>query len=92
MKVIYKYAIQLAPMQGVVMPRGAEILDVQVQRGEMQIWALVVDKRDQVQRRVYVHGTGCQIDPELADIIVKKNHIGTVQMSGYAWHVFMEPE
>jgi len=56
------------------MPRGAEILSVDKQGGDtensIRLWALVEPSAPQVERHVFVIGTGHQVDdPELGRFI-----------------------
>lgn len=85
MKTIWKYPLDLAEHQGVTMQRGAQILDVQMQDGTPTIWAVVSPAEEMVSRHVFIVGTGHYV-PE------GKTYVGTVQMSGYVWHVFIEEE
>ena len=69
-----------------MMPKGAEILSVQVQADVLCLWALV-DPDAKLQKRVIeILGTGNPIDVPG----VTHKFIGTVQMRGgsLVWHVF----
>ena len=84
MKTIWKY--QISPGgSSCFMPRGAKILDVQIQRGEVCIWALVDHDEGNETRHFSVFGTGHEI--LIADL---RNYIGTFQMEGGAlvFHLF----
>ena len=68
------------------MPRSARILDVQVQHGEVCIWALVDPDEGNETRHFSVFGTGHEIhDSDHAYI-----YIGTFQLEGGAlvFHLF----
>lgn len=40
-KVVYKYKLQVADIQQVILPAGAQILCIKMQNGEVCLWALV---------------------------------------------------
>lgn len=56
MKTIWKFI--LAPDITLDLPRGAEILSVREQGGNICLWALVDPQADQTTRRFVVIGTG----------------------------------
>jgi len=67
------------------MPRNADILCMQTQRGYPCVWALVDDAAPKEKRRVVVVGTGW----DLPDDMGRGEYIGTYQSEGgYVWHVF----
>lgn len=79
-KTIYKYAVGT-----VYMPIGATILDVQVQNGQPQIWALVDPNAEVEVRNIVMYATGEKIqgDPGV--------YIGTFQIYNtlnLVYHVF----
>ena len=83
---IYKY---LMPDPGradsVYMPVGAEILDVQMQNGNIEAWALVdADQYMNKERTFFTVGTGQLFPYDNVPI----EHLGTVQNNGKVWHVF----
>ncbi len=41
MKRVYKYPLRVNDRQIVKLPKGAEILSVQIQRGDICLWALI---------------------------------------------------
>jgi hypothetical protein len=57
--IVYKYSIKPGT-SALTLPSGAEILTVQVQRGEPQLWALVDPDAPPVSRGLIVVGTGQQ--------------------------------
>lgn len=62
------------------MPKGAQILSVQNQRGEICIWALVGVKAPKVTRRFLDIGTGHEVHPDdFLDTGRVRKYIGTVQ-------------
>jgi len=93
-QVIYKYDIgnKKGVMHPIDMPFGAHILDVQIQdRGVAGsvfcLWAVVEENSIDVrERRFWILGTGWDIPKG-----VVLEHISTVQIGGFVWHVFEEP-
>lgn len=81
MKTIHKYPIRVAPRQYIPMPRGAQILCVQLQQGVPHIWALVNTDYGSVDKIITTHATGG--DAENAG-----TYIGTYQMGPLVWHIF----
>lgn len=83
-QVIYKYPVPPAPSKFILMlPKGAEILCVQMQSGEPQIWALVDPGAEEEERKFVTLGTGRQYKK-----LSKSQYIGTFQTPFFVWHVF----
>jgi hypothetical protein len=79
MKKIFKYDVPGPGCFKVEMPRGAEILSVQTQRGEPVFWALVEPGEPLVARRLACIATGEEID--LTDVpYVVLRYVGTFQL------------
>ena len=83
MKTIWKFTIELTSEQKVLMPRGAEILTVQIQRDFLSLWARVDPKAEAEERSILVRGTGHEVQDHA-------KYIGTVQVldGQFIWHVF----
>ncbi len=83
-RTIWKFPIFAPQRYTTMMPVGAEILSVQVQGEEAQMWALVDPNQPGEPRTFQSFGTGHPVDAE----IVK--HLGTVQFDGgdLIFHVF----
>jgi hypothetical protein len=84
MATIYKY--QLEPGRTELrMPEGAQVLTVQMQHGEVCMWAKVDPGAPQEDRAFEVYGTGHQMPDEPRLV-----YVATFQMEGGAlvWHVF----
>ena len=66
------------------MPSGAQVLTVQIQRGEPCLWALVNPAQPYEERTFRIYGAGHEIEEQWI------GYIGTVQMLGgsLVWHVF----
>ena len=82
MKTIWKFQLTIGEPVA-AMPRGAQILTVHEQYGEVCLWALVDPDAPTEDRRFHIVGTG---HPSAH----LKNYIGTAQVAGGAlvWHVF----
>lgn len=87
-KTIWKYPIATTDLQVVQMPAGAEVLCVQVQRGEPCLWALVDPSAEPEFRSVEVYGTGHTVR---IDTGVERRYVGTYQLYGgdLIFHVFV---
>ena len=55
---IFKYPLPIKDDAEIQIPRGAQILTVQTQKGEPYIWALVETDAELTTRRLCVRGTG----------------------------------
>lgn len=86
MQAIWKIVLRIADAQVVNLPRGSEILCVQMQRGEPCIWFKVPDVQDPVgePHEIRIYGTGNQRK------IIDGDYIGTIQMydGGLIFHVY----
>lgn len=85
-RAIWKYPVHLTDQFGAHIPEGAEVLSVQVQHGEPQMWVLVEPDAPQRYRNFRVVGTGHPFDPAGWDFV------GTFQISGgdLVFHLFEE--
>lgn len=79
---IWKFALPLKGLVCVEMPKGADLLSVDDQRGQICLWALCNTKADTVKRWFRIIGTGHQIDSEVGKFVA------TVQQDSFVWHVF----
>ncbi len=64
-------------------PKGAEILTLQVQSDQPMIWALVDTEETMVQRKFIIVGTGQPFKDSLLT-----RYTGTYQQGRFVWHVF----
>lgn len=80
-KVVRKYLLN----QKVPIPRGAEILHIDYQDGQIQIWALV-DPNEPIieQRTFFIVGTGSL----LPDTPTPLTHLTTLKSGPFIWHIF----
>jgi hypothetical protein len=83
MLTIWKYTLEIGT-NVLEVPSFAEPLHVAPQQNTICIWFLVLDQCEKVDRPIDVYGTGHPI-PEFQ---TARNHIGTVQMGDFVWHVF----
>jgi hypothetical protein len=82
---IFKYPIEVKDKQVVSMPRGAQVLSVQMQNGKLTVWALCPAATAVHESRTFhVFGTGHDL-PEAAD---SRTFVATVQDGNYVWHIF----
>jgi hypothetical protein len=80
-KQIWKYKVENI----IEMPKGAEILTVQIQNGQMFnacIWAKVNPENELEKRQFVVIGTGHSFDDTNCE------YIGTYQDGPFVWHLF----
>lgn len=87
-RTIYKYNLSDAcrlNSGAVEMPEHAFFLSVQMQHGNVTLWAMVDPDAKMATRRFRIFGTGHEITG-----FPSVNHIGTVQEEGgrFVWHVF----
>ena len=87
MNKIYKYNLRIEDQQVIQMPIGAKILTVQVQKGQVQLWALVNPEIPTQARTIEIIGTGNPIND---DIVGERNYIATFQLhdGSLVFHVF----
>ena len=84
MKKIHKYKLELTDVQRVDMPTEHETVSVQVQKGEVCVWAVVDDASPNKKQAFYIHGTGHDVGDKFMMFI------GTVQLADgtLVLHVF----
>lgn len=71
MRTIWKFTI--TEQTKILVPEGSEILDVQIQNGEPQLWLMVDEEKPTVTRNFEVVGTGHDVPDEA-------KYIGTFQL------------
>jgi hypothetical protein len=83
---IFKYPLAVSEYQSIQMPRGAQVLSLQVQGRGPQMWALVEENQPLTDRGFITVGTG-HVVPSHAG-----RFVGTYQIQGGAlvFHVFEE--
>jgi len=81
---IFKYPAKLGHFR-VEMPRGAEILAIQVQDGEFVLWARIDESEPPEIRRFALVGTGHDLGHA-----AQWNYKGTIQDGQFVWHLLAE--
>ena len=77
---VLKYNLTDGP---VLMPLGAVVIHVAMQRGYMRLWAIVDDAQTTMEKRQFdVVGTGIHFNA------AGKQHIATVIDGQFVWHAF----
>lgn len=86
MKTVWKFPLLITNAQTISMPAGAQVLSVQAQNNEPQLWALVDSSVGAEERMFHTVGTGHAITEPLENL----RHIGSYQVSHGAlvFHVF----
>lgn len=86
-KTIWKFPIEVADVQKILMPVGAKVLTVQEQNSIPCIWALVDPEADREIRFFEMFGTG---HPILYSAGVSREYISTFQVrdDSLVFHVF----
>lgn len=88
MKTIWKFNVKITDSQEIEMPKGAEILTVQMLVSYINLWAIVDTDAEKETRTFHVYGAGNPI-PEIDLLHQTRKYIGTVQQAEfYVWHVF----
>ncbi len=87
--VIWKYQLDDEARQVVMMPSGAQIMSVQQQHGDLQLWALVDPDLPKQMRVSEIFSTGTTM-PDLSSEGRVRRHVATVQVCQgmLVWHVF----
>ena len=88
MSTIYKYTIETVPQQNITMPKKARILDIQVQKDQACIWALVDPTQETEEVLITTIGTGHDIQTNPG------KYVGTYQIDNgnLVFHVFAEQD
>lgn len=85
MRAIHKYPIEIDDIAALKLPAGAQVLCVQLQRGQPCIWALVDTDAPLVTRNFAWRGTGHDVDP-----CAVGQYVGTIQLQSgeLVFHLF----
>ncbi len=85
MNSVWKFPLRDDSEAIIRMPKGAQVLSVQVQDGQPMVWALVDAQEKPVRRKFWVVGTGWTVNPDGLGTFV-----GTIQLAGGAlvFHIF----
>lgn len=81
---IYKYMLPVDNSVEIQMPKGSQLLCVQLQHERPYLWALVDPSLPTITRKLAIYGTGHQVDD------APGNYVGTFQLHGgqLVFHVF----
>lgn len=87
MLIIYKYPLFLDSWQSLELPKGYQILDIQIQRDITFLWAMIDNQELELEKiTIMIIGTG---QPGLQKIDQEKyKHLKTVQQGYFVWHIF----
>ena len=55
---VFKYRLHITDILYIDMPKGAKMLDVQMQNGYVCLWALCDENNAQQERQIAIYGTG----------------------------------
>lgn len=90
METIYKYPLLLTDKQELLLPVGANLLDVQLQGEQLCLWAIVDTDAQRFHKYIVrIEGTGQGPIPfDHRGAILRR----TVQQGGMVWHVFVMQE
>jgi hypothetical protein len=88
-KTIYKYPLGAKTVNYIELPKGAEVISVQEQRGGVNVYALVDNEIEETETfEVLMYGTGHKVTERIDDY----KFLGTVSMYGgdLVFHIFAE--
>lgn len=82
---IWKFTLALTDSQTLTMPHNAKVLTVQMQHGNITLWAKVCPAEPSAVRQFAIVGTG-----HISNIAIinEKQYVGTVQDDSLVWHIF----
>ena len=87
MKRVYKYQLNFKSNQGIILPRSAKILHVDMQFEGVYFWAEVDTEEVSIYRYFNIFGTGHNIPEE--EEAREYVHVGTVkQNDSLIWHIY----
>lgn len=85
---IWKAALPLRELTRVPMPRGSEVLCVQLQNDVPTIWFMADPEEPLADRLIRVRGTGHAFEVGAAGEDGVGEYVGTIQHNGFVWHYF----
>jgi len=80
MKAIYKYPIKNEEVQTLMLPKGAEILSIQVQSGSVVLYAIVNPDAEKEKRVFRCYITGDSVDYGRNDFDNELKYVGTYML------------
>ena len=86
---VWKFPLKVTDVQEIEIDHSASLLDVQMQRDQLCLWAICNVNNTAVKRKIFIKGTGHKID--FSEV---GKYIGTVQThgGGLVWHVFADKD
>ena len=84
MLTIHKYQFEISGRVEIEMPVGASVLTIQLQDDKPTVWAMVETTYSMEARVFRIYGTGHKLDM----FATEGRYLGTIQESGFAWHIF----
>jgi len=85
MKKVFKYSFITNHKYVIDMPIGAEILHLNMQNGDPQLWALVNPDAKLEERHFEIFGTGHPIHDDMG---IERKYIGTYFEGSFVFHLF----
>lgn len=82
---IYKYELKRASTQFVQIPEKSSIIDIQIQKGKIMMWAEVEPDSPEIDIKINMYGTG----QEVAENGCDTDYLGTIQDGDNVWHFYM---
>lgn len=82
MRTIWKQQLAIVDLQTLTMPKGAKLLSVGNQKGNLCLWYSVDTDMPNEDRVIEIVGTGNSVEPRSRDFI------GTAVIDPFVWHVF----
>lgn len=83
---IWKYDVPLQDVFELPLPKGASVLTMREQYGELKLWALVDPAAPIEARSFAIVGTGNPAPDE-----TQGTYLATAQCGPFVWHLFAEP-
>lgn len=75
---IWKWVLLVTDAQTLMMPKGAKLLDVQVQDGICCLWALCDEKAEREERHIAIYGTGNPMPDNPGEYIATFQYMGSL--------------
>jgi hypothetical protein len=82
---VWKFPLEITDEQEIDIPAHAQLLDAQMQNGQLCLWALCNVNNPSVKRKIFIFGTGHKID--FSEV---GSYVSTFQMENgeLVFHVF----
>jgi hypothetical protein len=85
MKTIWKFPLEITDRQIVDMPHECAPLTVQMQFGQLYLWAIVDPEKSTTGHPIIIAGTGNPLSEEVDGF----TYIGSFHERRFVWHVFV---